>query len=185
MWFEQLKEWITWFFSLPLPIAGITVGTACCFLAIIISKTSIGKKMYNKAFAKIDDARAELKRYNEIADKKINELKSEYEEKLQLVNAKNKALEKFFISVSENINNKKVKELLDTYCEESNKVIAIADVVDDAIVETKEQCLKETKSVIDDFKEQLQKEYDEKSKELDELIAKYQELVEVKDNEIN
>ena len=185
MWFEQLKEWITWFFSLPLPIAGITVGTACGFLAIIISKTSIGKKMYNKAFAKIDDARAELKKYNEIADNKINELKSEYEEKLQLVNAKNEQLETLLIAISENIHNAKVEKLVKDYCEKSQEYFAIADVVDDAIVETKEQCLNETKGIIDEFKEQLQKEYDEKSKELDELIAKYQELVEVKHNEIN
>ena len=184
MWFEQVKEWITWFFSLPLPIAGISIGTAGAFILIIISKTSLGKKMYAKAIAKCEQARTELKTYKDFADNKINELKGEYEEKLQLVSAQNEKLEKLLIAVSENIHNAKVETLVKDYCEKSHEIIAIADVVDDAIIETKEQCVKEAQSVIDEFKEKLQAEYDSKAKELDEQIAKYKEIIGEKVNEI-
>lgn len=184
MWFEQLKEWITWFFSLPLPIAGVSIGTVGVFLVILFSKTSLGKKLYNKALAKIEKAQEELRTYKNYADKKCDELKSQYEEKLQLVNAKNEKVEKFAIAVSENINNKKVKELVDTYCEESNKVIAIADIVDDAVIEAKEQCYKEAEKVINEFEEKLEEKFKEKEKELEEQIEKYKTLCEVKSNEI-
>lgn len=177
MWFEELKNNIEWFCNLPLPIVGISVGTAFAFLLIIFSKTSLGKKIYSKAVAKVESAVSLLKTYKEDADKKVASLKSEYEEKLQIVNAKNEKLEKLLIAVSENINNKKVKELVDTYCKESKEVIAIADVVDDAIIETKEQCVKETQSIIEEYKEKLQAEFDSKSKELEEQIAKYKELL--------
>lgn len=177
MWFEQVKSWIEWFCNLPLPIVGVSVGTAFAFLLIIFTKTSFGKKVYLKAVAKVDNAVSLLKSYKETADKKVEELKSEYEEKLQIVSAENKKLEKLLIAVSENINNKKVKELVDAYCEESKKVIAIADIVDDAVIETKEQYEKQAKGIIDDFKAKLQEEYDAKAKELDEQIAKYKELL--------
>ena len=184
MWFESLKEGITWFFSLPLPIAGISVGTAGMFLVIIFTKTSFGKKVYNKALAKVDEAVAKLNNYKAHADKEIEELKEYYEEKLQLVDAKNERVEKFAIAVSENINNKKVKELVDTYCEKSNEVIAIADIVDDAVIETKEQCYKEAEKVISEFEEKLEEKFKEKEKELEEQIEKYKTLCEVKSNEI-
>lgn len=177
MWFEELKNNIEWFCNLPLPIVGISVGTAFAFLLIIFSKTSLGKKIYSKAVAKVDNAVSLLKSYKETADKKVEELKCKYEEKLQIVSAENKKLEKLLIAVSENINNKKVKELVDAYCEESKEVIAIADIVDDAVIETKEQYEKQAKGIIDDFKAKLQEEYDVKAKELDEQIAKYKELL--------
>ena len=92
MWFEELKNNIEWFCNLPLPIAGISVGTAFAFLLIIFSKTSLGKKIYSKAVAKVESAVSLLKTYKEDADKKVASLKGEYEEKLQLVNAKNEKL---------------------------------------------------------------------------------------------
>lgn len=184
MWFESLKEGITWFFSLPLPIAGISVGTAGAFLVILFSKTSLGKKLYNKAMAKIEEAISKLNTYKAHADKEIEELKEYYEEKLQLVNEKNKQLETLLIAISENINNKKVKELVDTYCEKSNEVIAIADIVDDAVIEAKEQCYKEAEKVISEFEEKLEEKFKEKEKELEEQIEKYKTLCEVKSNEI-
>lgn len=177
MWFEQVKEWITWFFSLPLPIAGITVGTCGVFLVILFTKTSLGKKLYNKATQKVESAVSELKTYKDYADKKVEELKKVYEEKLQLISAKNEKVEKLLIGISENINNIKVKELVDSYCKESKEIIAIADVVDDAIIETKEQCIKETQSIIEEYKAKLQSEFDAKTKELEEQIAKYKSLI--------
>lgn len=178
MWFEQLKEGITWFCNLPLPIAGFTVGSLIVFVAILFTKTSFGKKLYNKALAKVENAISELKTYKGYADKKCEELKATYEEKLQIVSAKNEKLEKLLVAVSENINNVKVKELVDAYNKESKEIIAIADVVDDAIIETKEQAIKETQSIIEEYKAKLQAEFDAKSKELEEQIAKYKELIE-------
>ncbi len=175
---QQVKEWIEWFFNLQLPIVGTSVLTVCIFALVIFSKTSLGKKVYIKAMAEVKSAVSLLKTYKEHADKKVDELKSYYEEKLQLVNAKNEKLEKLLIAVSENINNVKVKELVNAYCEESKEVIAIADIVDDAVIETKEQCIKETQSIIEEYRAKLQAEFDAKSKELEEQIAKYKELIE-------
>ena len=191
MWFEQLKEWITWFFNLPLPIAGITTATAGIFLLILFSKTSLGKKILNKimnAFKKLEESFNALKIWIET---KINELKKYYEEKLQIVEAKNKRLEKLLIAVSENIHNEQVKKLVADYCEQSEKVLTIADAVDDAVIETKNELEKEFNSAIADYKSKLElefneykakyeKEYEEKTKELEEQIAKYKELAEIK-----
>ena len=60
---------------------------------------------------------------------------------------------------------------------------AIADIVDDAIIATREEYEKGAKQYIEDMKAKLQAMYDEKAKELDEEIAKYKSLiVEVKEN---
>jgi len=196
MWFEQVKEWITWFFNLPLPIAGISVGTAGVFLLILFSKTSLGKKLYNSVVKSVKDAVDTLNEYKAYADTKIEELRNNYEEKLQIVNAKNEALEKLLITVSENINNKKIKEVVNKYCENSNEIIAICDVVDDKVIEAKEQAVSEANKVIEDYKAKLEAEFNErkakyekefldKSKELDEQIAKYKALAESKVEEIN
>ena len=183
MWFENVKEWFTWFFSLPLPIAGLTAGTVCVFALVIFTKTSFGKKVYLKAMEEVKSAVSKLNEYKDKADKKVDELKKQYEEKLQIAYAKNEKVEKLLIAVSENINNKKVQELVNAYCKESKEIIAIADVIDDAVIETKEQCVAQAQSVIDDFKAKLQAEYDAKSKELEEQIAKYKELTsEVKED---
>lgn len=184
MWFEQVKEWITWFFNLPLPIAGISVGTAGVFLIILFSKTSLGKKLYNSVVKLTKDAIDTLNEYKAYADKRIEELRNMYEEKLQIVNAKNEKLEKLLIAVSENINNKKVKELVNAYCEESKEIIAIADIVDDAIVEVKEQAVAEANKVIEDYKAKLEAEFNErKAKYEAELNNKIAELEEVIRNE--
>lgn len=174
---QQVKEWFEWFFNLQLPVVGTSVLTVCIFALVIFSKTSLGKKVYIKATTKVEELATSFKKHKEESDAKIKELKDFYEEKLQVINAKNEKLEKLLIAVSENINNKHIQELVETYTKESKEVLSIADIVDDAVIETKEQCVKEAQSVIDEFKAKLQSEYDSKAKELEEQIAKYKSLI--------
>lgn len=180
---QQVKEWIEWFFNLQLPIVGTSVLTVCIFALVIFSKTSLGKKVYIKATMKVEELKLAFKKHKEENDTKIKELKDFYEEKLQLLSAKNDKLEKLLIAVSENINNKKVQELVSAYLKETKEVIAIADVVDDAIIQTKEECVKETQSIVKEYEEKLQAEFDAKTKELEEQIAKYKSIIaEVEEN---
>ena len=61
----------------------------------------------------------------------------------------------------------------------SHNTVEVTGILrDDAVIETKEQCIKETQSIIEEYKAKLQAEFDAKSKELEEQIAKYKEIIE-------
>ena len=167
MWFEQVKEWLTWFFSLPLPIAGLTVGSVIIFLAVLFKKSSFGRKMYNKALAKVDELKGLHEEYKKLAEEKCEELKKSYEEKLQIVSYQYEELEKLLLAIGGNIHNKQIQDLIGEFTEKSQKSIAIADIVDDKVIEAKEEALKK----VDEFEEKLQLEFDSKVKELETLIS--------------
>ena len=186
MWFEQVKEWLTWFFGLPTIVAGVSVGSAIIFLSVLFAKTSFGKRVYLKANKKVEELKGLHDQYKKLAEEKCDELKSYYEEKLEIVNHEKERLEKLLLAISDNINNVKVKEIVSKYKEESTKIVAITDVIKDKVEETEEKVAKEVDTIISKY----QKEFDEKKIELDEEIAKYKHLIDevkedVEDSEIS
>ena len=194
MWFEQVKEWITWFCNLPLPIAGITVGTAGVFLLILFSKTSLGKRLFNKLLEKFEILKSWVIEQLSGMNKRIDELKNQYEEKLQIANHKTEQVEKLVLDVLPFIHNAQVQEKVTEYLEKGKEIVAIADVVDDKVIQAKEQAIKEADAIIQEYKNKLTAQFEqEKEKYLAEFdtkqaewkaeIEKYKEIAESKTNE--
>lgn len=131
MWWEQVKDWITWFFNLTLPVVGISLGVLCLLIYKVFSKTSFGKKQIakmNEKFNKlatrsdafIDKVEKEVEYFKKECDAKIKALSEYYENMLAQKQAKEDELESLIIAISENIHNENIKELIEKYKSKMN-----------------------------------------------------------------
>ena len=162
---EQISYNIEQFWNKPIPIIGFTVGFVVIGILWIIAKTSIGKKALKELRAKYEEATKTLKEikdfYNKVIEEKDNQLKKlteMYESKLALVQANKEREEKLVLSIAKNINNVKIKKLVEEY-EKLPQIEQVSEIVKIKVEE----------------KEALLKPYEEK---LDGLIVKIESKLE-------
>lgn len=145
MWWEQLKEWITWFFNLTLPVVCISVGALLFFGWKVLMTTSFGKKIYAKvekdfnnlqsrSDAFIEDTKNEIKSIKEECDAKVKALSEYYENMLAQKQAKEDEMEKFMLAIADCIHNEQVKSLVLEY---KNKMNGYRTIMTDKINEVK------------------------------------------------
>lgn len=150
MWWEVVKDWITWFFNLTLPVVGLSVGMVCLVAWRIFARSSFGKKQIKEAREKADKMESKAKEIEEKfekdkeaikqeADAKIKAIETYYETKLAQGQAKKDELESFIISVCGHIHNEKVSALVEDY---KNKVSSYQTIMTDKINEAKAEVMK-------------------------------------------
>ena len=135
---------------------------------IIFSKTSLGKRLFNKTVSEIGQireiARSSNEKVNEvksIANEKINELKNEYERKIAIVMNYVEHFENGLYKIIAQIPNKKVQDELSIYVEEmkhyKNEIIEQYPSLEE-LLEIKERA-KEIDLLLEQQKEELESTY--------------------------
>ena len=133
---EQIIQKIADFWNMPVPIIGFTVGTVVLGIIWIISKTSLGKKAINWCKIQItamkeanEKAKSDYEEIIKAKDEIITGLTKEYEEKLAIVEYNKEQERNFIINALSQINNVKIKKLLEEY-KNSIQPITISEVVE-------------------------------------------------------
>lgn len=171
MSWDQIVENIKTFFSQPVPIICCSVGSLLIFVLTVFSKTSLGKKALNElknliaiTTARIGELNNSITSHKEDTEKKIEELKQSYQDKLAMVEEEKTNLEELLYAIAENINNVKIKELVANYKEKADKRINdISDVVNEELLK---------------YKDSLDKEYQRKYDLLEEKVVAIEKKVE-------
>lgn len=136
-------------FNTPVPIIGCTIGALCIAILSILSKTSIGKKsikkltnLYNDSKDKVDNVYNEYQNFKKAKEQEIKELKEQYEiQKTELINEYHnklaiaiddyKDLQALLFEISENLHNKNITAIIESYKEKANNEIkGISEVID-------------------------------------------------------
>ena len=164
MQWNQIVENIKNFFDQPVPIICCSVGALLVFVLTVISKTSIGKRALNKLTSLINETKETAATTKALAETRINELKETYETKIAVVQSEYQELETLILSISANIRNENVKNILTTYQE---KIIARKNDLQ-GYVETRVQ---EVKAEVETYKEQIKSEYEQ-------IVATYKTAIE-------
>lgn len=192
---EQITNAIDNFINSPVGsiISGV-LGGIVIFL-IIFSKTSLGKKLFNKALNEIykinEIARLSNEKVNNIqklAEDKINALTSEYERKSAIVVAYYNELEQGVYEILEVIPNQKVKEQLlgfkskfdvkkqeiaqyfptyDEFLELTKKARAVEEQVDEKVREIEDTYNHKLEEIIEKYENRF-KELEDKLNEREE-----------------
>lgn len=156
MSWDQIVEAIRQFWNQPVPIIGFTVGAVVLAVFGIITKTSIGRKQLNRMKTELKET---TKHYDDQYlefERRYNDLKNYYEEKLQLVE-QNRLLERqLLIGVCENINNIKIKEMLDEY-QSKFEVVNFSEIIEQEKKSAVEEYKAEVESLVNQLKEEIAK----------------------------
>ena len=97
---EMIKENLSAFFNMPVVISVMSVTFGFIYLLVIFSKTSLGKKLFNKIKAKYDEIvyrsgkmSEELATFKKEKDEQIKEITKEYEKRLAIAVSETEELE--------------------------------------------------------------------------------------------
>ena len=162
-----------------MAIIGCSVGCLLFYTLTFLSKTSFGKK----SIRKVNNAFNELKQGYEENKAQLGEkvayLKDEYEEKVAIVEKHALELETLLFEISENINNKKVKELVEQYkLKKDETQIKVNDLIEKSSLAMSEK-INEVQTQMEEYKESLKIEYqnmvEQYKKELEELHKRLEE----------
>lgn len=171
---EQFCNGFKDFINQPLVEIIATIVVTTLMALLVMANTSIGKKLLNSLKAKVekgtselskakedlDKAREEFAEYKANKEKEFDEQKSYYETRYGAYQNEYAKLEKAFIGLCECSNNKNVKELLNTY---------LANKVDIEHLETSE--------LIENAKEQVKNEYEERYNSLSLEVAELKNII--------
>lgn len=176
---NAIVENIKIFFQQPVAIIGCSVGCLLFYTLTFLSKTSFGKK----SIRKVNNAFNELKQGYEENKAQLGEkvayLRNEYEEKVAIVEKHALELETLLFEISENINNKKVKELVEQYkLKKDETQIKVNDLIEKSSLAMSEK-INEVQTQMEEYKESLKIEYqnmvEQYKKELEELHKRLEE----------
>lgn len=119
---DMMKENLSAFFNMPVVISIMTTTYAFVILLVLFSKTSLGKKLFNKIKTKYDAAlscikeiKAENSKALEEAQKKLDEAKDYYERELCVVLSENMALENLITEIGKTTPNKRIASLIEEF----------------------------------------------------------------------
>ena len=188
---ELIKENLSAFFNMPVVISVMSVTFGFIYLLVIFSKTSLGKKLFNKVKANYEDVvlRAskmseELSKIKTEKEKAIKEIKEEYEKRLALSLSETEELENCLKTIAETTANKKVKEGIEEFLSHKEERHAkmtelIATYADFKELQGKAQKeAEQAKATSTALLEQEKALYEAKKEELDKLIADFKERAE-------
>ena len=189
---EILQQKIAEFMNSPVGVALTTCIGLLVSVLVLFSKTSLGKKLFNQLvsnFNKVKEMSSEtlkvVKETKEFANSQVELLKSEYDKKLLVFINYTEQLENLLYRIGEITPNQKIKNLIDNFKDEkNNRLQAISEYVNISYEKYQEIVL-ESENVENEIKDRVETQiatyeslYNEKLKELDELIEKYKRKVE-------
>ena len=179
MWNEVVAN-IKDFFNQPVPIIGCTVAYALVFILVILSKTSLGKKLLKKLSTKIDELRIAFATLEDDTKAQLEEYKKQYEEEKNKVESKVAILEEVCLIIGENSHNEQVKKAM----EQCKDKLSIAktnyeELVEKRVQEEKDKLEQEYKAKYEEF----YKGYLEQQKaKIEELVSQAEKTVEIAQN---
>lgn len=185
---NSIVENIKIFFQQPVAIIGCSVGCLLFYTLTFISKTSFGKKNILRLQNKFNELKSTYDTLEAQTKEKVANLKDLYEEKVAIVENHTIEVENLLFAISENINNKKVKELVEKYktLKEETKTQAEELIKQSSLaIDNK---IKEVQAELDAYKTELKLQYEtEIQKYKDELEELQKSLEEKKEqgNEAN
>lgn len=148
----------------PVPLIGISFGTALLFFFVVFSKTTMGKKSLDTLKNGIEIARDETQKakdtlvetkkamneYVEAKEQEVKELTENYKIMIDGARKEARAYKDFMVEVCKEINNVNVQKKVDEFIEE-NKESVYEDV--SSIVESaREEARSEYKQELDDLR---------------------------------
>lgn len=193
---EVIEQKIGAFMNTPVVISITTALVFGCFLLVIFSKTSLGKKLFNQMQKKFNEflflqgeIKKEAEKTRQLAETKINELKEEYEKKLGVALSYSNELENLLYEIGDVIPNAKVKSVVEKFKEQKEaRLKEISKVVGtyEQFVELTHKGDEIEQEIETRVKEQVndyQELFNNKEKELEAIIEEYKKKLEVLANE--
>lgn len=188
---ETIKENLGAFFNMPVVVSVMSVTFGFIYLLVIFSKTSLGKKLFNKIKVKYDEVvlkagkmSEELAKFKKEKDEQIKEIKDEYEKRLALAVSETEELENCLKTIAETTANKKVKEGIYEFLSHKEERHAryaelIATYADFEKLQTKaKEEAEKAKETATSLLEQEKALYEAKCAELDKIINDFKEKAE-------
>lgn len=153
----------------PVPLIGISFGTALLFFLIVFSKTKFGKQALEdlkngitkareeteKARDNLNQAKQELVNFKQAKEQEVKELTETYKVAIDGVTQEVNSFKKLSLSVYSQINNVNIQKQVNDYVEsEKNKVYNDTSMI---IKEAKEEARSEYEQEIIDLKAEIEK----------------------------
>ena len=153
----------------PVPLIGISFGTALLFFLIVFSKTKFGKQALEnltngitkareeteKARDNLNQAKQELITFKQAKEEEVKELTETYKVAIDGVTQEVNSFKKLSLSVYSQINNVNIQKQVNDYVEsEKNKVYNDTSII---IKEAKEEARSEYEKEIIDLKAEIEK----------------------------
>ena len=195
MEWEVIKENISAFFNMPIVITLMSITFGFIYVLVIFSKTSLGKKLFNKVNLKYDEVVRYCKEMKENCEtflkekeEQIRELKETYEQKLAVAVSYTEQIEDLLDKVADTTPNKKIKGLIEEF--KSTKEERLAEIKKavgtyEEFLELKgkaEEVQKQVEDKVNEIKNNVTEElngkialYEEKCAQLDNLLKETEE----------
>ena len=132
-WFDELASKVSAFLNTDIMITIISISIAFVYILVIFSKTSLGKKLFNRVekdvkenYKVITETLETCNATKQEVENKVQELKDEYEKKLGVITSYANELENILYQLGDVIPNAKVKKLIDEF--KSQKEARIAEI---------------------------------------------------------
>lgn len=154
---EDIKD----FASQPVPVIGFTVGAVVVAALTILSKTSFGRKAIKTMKQLCADLKIQFDALKEESEKKLEEQKQFYEEKLALVEYNRKQEREFTIKALSSIHNVAVQHTLEQY-----KSMVSYEKISEVVDVEKAKLEKEYEAKFEAFTQTLIADYERKIAEL-------------------
>lgn len=178
----NIQVWLSQLANNPLFISTSSISLCFAYALVIFSKTSLGKKLFNKAKSSYDEAIKEkdetlngLKETIEAKESEIKELTYQYENRLNVLLCENVELEKLLDKIGEISPNLKIKEALEEFKnsreERLNKINEVFSYLN---FDTLKEKAEETDKLIEEAKKAVEASYEERIAKLEEMIGQLQ-----------
>ena len=194
MTWETITNNLSAFFNMPVVITITSVTLGFIYIMVIFSKTSLGKKLFNKALQKFDavlgycrEMKANLDIFKAEKEAQIAQIKEEYEKRLAVMANYVSQIEGALGKIAEATPNKKVRETIQTFLDTKEERLEeigkyLPNLEDYQALKAKAESVQEEieKAKIE-ATEALQAKialYDAKCEQLDNLLNKAKETLE-------
>lgn len=195
MEWEVIKENISAFFNMPIVITLMSITFGFVYVLVIFSKTSLGKKLFNKVSLKYDEVvryckemKDNYETFKKEKEEELKTLKETYEQKLAVAVSYTQQIEELLYKVAETTPNKKIKGLIEDF--KSTKEERLAEIKKavgtyEEFLELKgkaEEVQKQVEDKVNEIKESVTEElngkialYEAKCAQLDNLLKETEE----------
>ena len=178
----NFQDWLSHLANNPLFISASSISLCFAYVLVIFSKTSLGKKLFNKAKSSYDEALKakdetlnNLKETIEAKESEIKELTYQYENRLNVLLCENVELEKLLDKIGEVSPNLKIKNALEEFRnsreERLNKINEVFTYLNFDLLKEKAE---ETDRLIEEAKKAVESSYGERLDRLEELLGQLQ-----------
>ena len=178
----NFQDWLSHLANNPLFISASSISLCFAYVLVIFSKTSLGKKLFNKAKSSYDEALKEkeetlenLKETIEAKESEIKELTYQYENRLNVLLCENVELEKLLDKIGEVSPNLKIKNALEEFKnsreERLNKINEVFTYLNFDLLKEKAE---ESDRLIEEAKKAVEASYGERLDKLEELLGQLQ-----------